>query len=127
MNWAALLAAIMMVESGGEIDQANARGDFVNGVPRSIGALQIQKAVVDDCLRVYPGCGFTYEDRTNIKKSKSIARHYLVYWGNKYQERTGKPATVEVLARIWNGGPRGYEKQATLKYWEKIKKELGTN
>ena len=32
--------------------------------------------------------------------------------------------TYEVYARIWNGGPDGWKKRSTLKYWKKVKKEL---
>jgi hypothetical protein len=35
-----------------------------------------------------------------------------------------KGASDEVLARIHNGGPKGYKKTATVKYWNKVKKEL---
>jgi hypothetical protein len=35
-----------------------------------------------------------------------------------------KNATAEDLARIHNGGPKGHTKKATLKYWDKVKKEM---
>jgi len=31
---------------------------------------------------------------------------------------------LEMLARIHNGGPRGYLKPATLKYWLKVQRLL---
>ena len=122
MNWSLLLYSIMVVESGGCEDPARARGDLKDGHYRSVGAFQIQRAVVDDCNRVYPGVRFTYKDRESIERSALICRHYLAYWGNQYQKRTGKAATYEVLARIWNGGPYGYKKKATDPYWEKIRR-----
>ena len=33
----------------------------------------------------------------------------------------------EMVARKWNGGYRGMEKTATLRYWNKVKKELINN
>ena len=42
----------------------------------------------------------------------------LAYW-----TRYGA-VTDEQRARIWNGGPRGMSKAATLPYWAKVQKEL---
>jgi len=30
-------------------------------------------------------------------------------------------ATLETLARNYNGGPRGWQKAATEKYWQRVK------
>jgi hypothetical protein len=30
----------------------------------------------------------------------------------------------EIVARKWNGGPRGHKKKATKIYWERVQKEL---
>ena len=38
--------------------------------------------------------------------------------------RLGREATMQDIARIHNGGPNGYKKQATLKYWKKVEKIL---
>ncbi len=119
-----LLIAIMAVETGGHPDPLNASGD--NGA--SIGCMQIQKAVVDDVNRVY-GLNYSYEDRTKLGASMRICRHYLEYWGGVYERKTGKKATIEVFARIWNGGPNGWKKTGKAKanldeYWAKIQKEI---
>jgi hypothetical protein len=37
-------------------------------------------------------------------------------------ERLGHEPTIEDIARIHNGGPDGYKKSSTDKYWEKVKK-----
>jgi hypothetical protein len=39
-------------------------------------------------------------------------------------KRLGRPVTDQDRARIWNGGPNGYKKKATLGYWAKVRKEL---
>ena len=31
---------------------------------------------------------------------------------------------AEEIARCWNGGPRGMNKEATVYYWEKVQKEI---
>jgi hypothetical protein len=58
------------------------------------------------------------------EKAEAVAVAYLTRWGKHYERRTGRKATLEVLARIWNGGPRGWQKMATGKYWAKVKAVL---
>ena len=36
----------------------------------------------------------------------------------------GRTVTIGDIARIHNGGPAGYKKQSTLKYWDKVEAEL---
>jgi len=110
-----LLTALIQVESGG---QADAVGD--NG--RAVGILQIHKITVDDVNRIYK-TNYTYKDRYSPKLSKEIASKYLLYWGNRYAKKHGT-VNIMVLAKIHNGGPRGYQKKATVKYWLKVRKEL---
>jgi len=40
------------------------------------------------------------------------------------EDRLGRPVTIEDIARIHNGGPNGYKKDATIKYWKKVEAEL---
>ena len=40
------------------------------------------------------------------------------------ERRLGRTPTYEDVARIHNGGPNGYKKTATYKYWQKVKKKL---
>ena len=111
-----LLPAIATVESNND---NHAIGD--NG--RSVGCLQISAACVEDVNRIYH-TAYTLEDRRNAVQSRRIALAYLTHYGNAYERRTGKKPTVEVLARIWNGGPRGYKKSATLEYWGKVERRM---
>ena len=116
-----LLNAIKNVESSGN---ASAIGD--NG--KAVGAYQIHKVYVDDVNNIMERKGFktrfTYSDRFNAHKSRIMTCVYLNHYGKVYERKTGKKASLEVLARIHNGGPNGYKKQATLKYWHKVKKRL---
>ena len=111
-----LLAAIMMVESSGD---PNAIGD--GGA--SVGAYQIQEAVLLDVNRVY-GTSYTATHRLDPDIAKQICIMYLNYWGGRYEHNTGQKATDEVLARIWNGGPYGYRKAATKRYWAKVQRHM---
>ena len=101
------IKAIHMQESSGKVENVKP-GD--NG--RSIGPLQIQKAYWIDS-RV-PG---SYEPCTNLDYSIKVMTAYL----NRY----AKPAVVskdyETLARIHNGGPKGAQKKATLRYWTDVR------
>lgn len=107
-----LLEAISWVESKHDPE---AVGD--NG--KAVGAYQIHKEYVDDVNRIY-GTGFTYEDRKDPGTSKRMVRLYLRYYGARYERITGKKATVDILARIHNGGPNGWKKKATIEYADKV-------
>lgn len=109
--------AIAIVESN---NNPSAIGD--NG--KAVGSYQIWKIVVDDVNRIIGRNHFTYEDRKCPAKSKQICILYLNHYSKVYERKTGNKATEEVKARIWNGGPNGWKKESTKKYWEKIKKVL---
>lgn len=110
-----LIPALIMVESGGN---GQAIGD--NG--RAVGCLQIHAECVQDVNRV-KGTAYTVADRADRQKSEEMCRAYLMHYGNAYRRRTGKEPTAEVLARIWNGGPRGDKNPKTARYWAKVKTE----
>lgn len=110
MNFPALLAAMIAVESGGD---ERAIGDS----GRSIGVLQISRAVVEDVNRRYGTHYIWPDDCYNRKKSVEICVGYLRRYG-------GRSQSPEKWARIWNGGPQGHRKPETRAYWEKVKTEL---
>ena len=107
-----LLAAIKQVESGGD---ANAVGDQ----GKALGAYQIWESYWSDAVVYVPSIGGCYQDCKDPKYSEFVVRAYLA----RYAPKRGT-VTLETLARIHNGGPRGYLKPATLKYWVKIQKVL---
>ena len=111
-----LLPLLAQVESGSNPD---AIGD--NG--KAVGIYQLHKCVVDDVNEIY-SMEFKYSDRFKPQLAKVIAQLYLRYWGIQYEKKTGKKVTLEVLARCFNGGPKGYKKESTVKYWNKIKKVM---
>ena len=87
---------------------------------KAVGDLQIWKITVDDVNRVYK-TKYTYQDRNSRKKSEEIFFKYLTFWGKQYTKKTCLQPTEEIYARIWNGGPKGYKKASTAKYWIKYK------
>jgi len=46
-----------------------------------------------------------------------ISRKIFIYYARIIRD-------PESIARQWNGGPRGMQKESTIKYWNKIKKHL---
>lgn len=117
-----LLRAIAQVESKGN---DKAKGDYSKKTKeyRAIGKYQLWKIYIDD-VNEFSKKKFTYNDRWNAEKSKEIVIIYLKHYGRNYERKTGKKATNEVLSRIHNGGPKGWQKKATIKYWNKVRKEL---
>lgn len=67
---------------------------------------------------------YTMHDVYDYHVSKDIAVLYLSYWGEEYQRTQHKKPSFEVLARIWNGGPNGWKKHSTVKYWKKVSAEM---
>ena len=116
MNWLLLLAALTIVESGGD---DKAVGD--NG--KAFGSLQIHKAVVDDVNRIYR-LEYTHKEMYNRSKARNVCALYLRHWGKMYKRETGLDPGYEIYARIWNGGPIGWKKKSTKNHWLKIKREL---
>jgi len=114
-EWNAFLDALSMVESGGRDGiKTMDRGTY------SYGRLQIKKAYLVDS-----GLSYTLED-VRVKKdvSYSVVRAYLERYARYYKRKTGKDATVEILARIHNGGPLGWKNPKTIPYVNKVKKHL---
>ncbi len=106
-----LISALCLVESGND---PNAVGDS----GKAVGILQIHQCVIDDVNPL--GYNFKPDDRFIPDKSKEICRLYLIRWGRRYERTTGKQATPEILAMVWNGGPTGYKKRATISYWLRV-------
>lgn len=108
MNLHSLISALMIVESSGN-DQAI--GD--NG--RALGPLQIHREVVIDVNRI-TGSHYRHQDMTNRVAARAVCQAYLEHYGR------GK--SLEDQARIWNGGPTGHKKAATVSYWRRVQKNL---
>jgi len=118
MNYALLIDALAAVETGGHPHPERAVGD--NG--RSIGVLQIQQGVIQDVNRVN-GSRFTWADAYDPAKARLICQAYLRHYC--VPSRIGTMNPYEAAARIWNGGPQGHIKNATIAYWLRVQKHLG--
>ena len=118
-NYRHLLDAICKVES-------NCQSDAVGDNGKAIGAYQIWYDYWYDAV--------TFSDDDDLKLSDGYESCYdkdyseklmLVYWERfATMKRLGRVPTDEDRARIHNGGPNGYKKEATITYWSKVRKEL---
>lgn len=112
-----LVSALIQVESS---DRDHAIGD--NG--RAVGCLQIHPVLVQDVNGILARRGsstrYTLTDRLNRQKSVEMLEVYLSHYG----KRLGRKPTEQDLARIWNGGPSGWKRSSTLRYWSKVCSKL---
>jgi hypothetical protein len=86
---------------------------------KAYGVLQIRKPYLDDVNKI-AGTSYTIKDMKNPVKARWAAKVYLNYYGEKYEDKTGNTPTLEVYARIHNGGPNGWKKASTNDYVRKI-------
>jgi soluble lytic murein transglycosylase-like protein len=103
-----LIAAIIQVESGGDTLAYNSKED-------AVGCLQIRPIMVREVNRLLGKDSFTLSDRWS--KAKSIQMFNIL-------RSNIKGASNEKIARVWNGGYNGHNKQGTLKYWQKVRNNL---
>lgn len=109
----AFLDAIAQVESAG---CNNIVGD--NG--KAIGRMQIWEMYWGDALYYCPELGGEYSDC----KTKLYAERVTVAYLLRFNRKAVEAKDWQTLARIHNGGPKGHTKEATKKYWVKVRKEL---
>lgn len=106
-----LVDAIHMVESSGRT------GPILGDGGRALGPLQIHRACWIDA-----NIGGTYSQCAGLAYSKRVFAAYMARYATS--RRLGRPVTDEDRARIWNGGPNGYKKKATVAYWNKVKEQM---
>ena len=104
-----LLDAIEYVESGGDPEAIGDGG-------AAVGCMQIHPIMVRDVNRILCWDGYTLDDRYDRYKSRQMCRIYLYHYC--------KDMSLEDMTRCWNGGPTGYKKESTKKYWLKIRELL---
>ena len=115
LNKDLLLKAMIVVESNGN---DSCIGDINLGRP-SVGCLQIRPIMVREVNRILRKQKikkkYTLNDRYSRKKS--IEMFYI--WRDYHHSEDSD----EVIARCWNGGPKGWKKKSTKYYWVKVVKE----
>ena len=123
--WRQTLDAIRQIETGGEPNKGRgAKGDG----GKAIGPFQVwaiyhtDAAQRDKTLDDYTRC------LRSVAYSERVVRAYMDRYARSALRRleagAGTLVDVERIARIHNGGPRGYQKKATLKYWAKVRSSI---
>lgn len=108
-----VLDSVRQVESGGHPNPERAVGDS----GKAIGPYQIWHAYWADALEYDPSIGGTYADCRNAAYAERVI---LAYW-----HRYAPPSpSAEQLARIHNGGPKGWKSKATIKYWLRVQANM---
>lgn len=109
-----LLDAIAQVES-------NCNDLATGDSGKAIGRYQIHKSYWIDGT-AYLKVSWPYSDARDAVKARQVVRAYLARYATK--KRLGRTPTLEDMVRIHNGGPDGYKKASTKKYWIKVKNVL---
>lgn len=107
------LDAVAQVESMGCDNVIGDKG-------KAIGRMQIWNIYWQDALYYCPKIGGEYQDC----KTKVYAERVVVAYLLRYARKAIEAQDWQTLARIHNGGPKGATKEATRKYWVKVRKEL---
>ena len=112
-----LVTALIHVESRGN-DSAIGDRHLVGN--EAVGALQIRPIMVREVNRILRNqkSDKRYSLKDRFERDKSIEMFYI--WKNYHH----KDSEAEVIARNWNGGPRGFKLNRTIKYWNKVEKQL---
>lgn len=108
-----LWEAVTWKESRGQVFKYN-RGE------EAVGIAQIRPCLVADLNRIAGHQKWSLEDRWDPEKSRAMFWEYTGYWIRRFDLRD----TAEARARIWNGGPRGYQKESTLNYWKAVERRM---
>ena len=108
----AFLEALAEVES-------NNNDAAVNTAEDAHGRYQIRQAYLTDANHLLGTC-YTLQDMHDPTIAERVVRAYLLAYGNLYERNTCYPASPLILARIHNGGPKGYDKAATYDYGMRV-------
>lgn len=96
-----------------------------NKSENAVGIYQIRPIYLEDVQRIDRSfLKFKHKDMYFPVYADMVVNRYLIYYGKHYKKVTGKEPTTEIFARIHNGGPYGWRKDSTIKYWNKIKKHM---
>src|SRR6056300_566107 len=110
-----LVSALILVESRGN---DSAIGDRHLVGEEAVGALQIRPVMVREVNRILKiqKSNKRYKLKDRFDREKTLEMFYI--WKNYHHQ----DSDFETIARNWNGGPRGYKRSSTLKYWSKYKR-----
>jgi len=105
-----VVEGMILVESSGNNSAFNASEN-------AAGCLQIRPIMVREVNRILRKQGDTLRYNLNDRWSRDKSLEMFHVWREYHHPNS----TDEVIARNWNGGPRGYEKESTIRYWKKVR------
>jgi len=111
-----LINALIMVESSGNDSAYNAMED-------AVGCLQIRPIMVREVNRILR----KQDDPRRFKMKDRWDRDKSLEMFDIWQAFHHSNSDHEKIARNWNGGPKGWKKESTAYYWEKVQKHLEVN
>lgn len=115
------IEAVIHVESRGNVRAYNESED-------AVGCLQIRPIMVREVNRQLKKIGsnkrYTLTDRWD--RYKSIEMFNVMANVVKRTDEMTFMEWAERVARRWNGGGRGYYKESTKEYWERVKIKLNS-
>ena len=118
-DWDRLINAIIYVESRGNESAIGDRG-------KAIGCLQIHPICVREVNRILRKNDIpkVYTKQDRYSRAKSIEMFEIMAEQVVYCRELSFEEFCEIVARKWNGGPKGHHKKATIKYWEKVREAM---
>jgi len=114
-----LISAIIHIESTGN---PKAVGDTHLDLP-SIGCMQIRPIMVREVNRILKKSGKEKRYKLKDRFNRNSSIEMFNVWADAYHIQS----SFEKMARNWNGGPKGYTRKKTIKYWAKIKAHAKNN
>ena len=108
-DFAGFVRAVHQVETSGRT------GAILGDGGRALGPLQIHRGCFKDS-----GVAGRYEDVSSLPVARAVMHGYL----SRYARGALASGDWATCARIWNGGPKGASKTATLAYWAKVEAKL---
>ena len=112
-DFAGFVRAVHTVETGGRV------GPILGDGGRALGPLQIHRGCFKDS-----GVAGRYEDVADLAVATAVLRAYLTRYAPKALAAGESAGRWQECARIYNGGPKGASKTATLAYWRKVEGKL---
>jgi len=120
ITWEQFFHAIGQVESNND---DTAEGDYSEKRKKymAIGRYQIWEVYWFDAVE-----RLDKDDRGqyNDVRNKAYAEWIMKRYWQRYNREAYNTKNWEVLARIHNGGPKGHKKEATVKYWRKVRQAI---
>ena len=108
-----LIDAIIHVESR-DLDSA------VNRRTNAVGCMQIRPIMVKEVNRILRKKQIALEYDLHDRYKRDKALQMFCIW-KEYHHRN---SNLETIARCWNGGTNGENKQATYSYWVNVKRRM---